>query len=81
VPQPRAYRKLYWKSASIRGFQNQAFPEFFTEAAGRILDLYYRGRLRALVDPTPFVGLGQVADAVEHLLAGRNAGKVVVRLG
>ncbi len=80
VPQPRAYRKLYWKSASIRGFQNQAFPEFFDEAAERILDLYYRGRLRVLVDPTPFVGLGQVADAVEHLLAGRNRGKVVVRL-
>ncbi len=80
VPQPRTYRKLYWKSASIRGFQNQAFPEFFAEAAERILDLYYRGRLRVLVDPTPFSGLAQVADAVEHLLAGRNAGKVVVRL-
>jgi NADPH-dependent curcumin reductase CurA len=33
-----------------------------------------------LVDPTPFVGLDRVADAVEHLLAGRNTGKVVVRL-
>ncbi|MBM4224575.1 MAG: zinc-binding dehydrogenase [Gammaproteobacteria bacterium] len=80
VPQPRAYRKLYWKSASIRGFQNQAFPEFFAEAAARILDLYYQGRLRALVDPTPFTGLDQVADAVEYLLAGKNAGKVVVKL-
>lgn len=80
VPQPRAYRKLYWKSASIRGFQNQAFPEFFDEAAERILDLYYRGRLRALVDSTVFQGLARTADAVEHLLAGRNSGKVVVRL-
>lgn len=80
VPQPRAYRKLYWKSASIRGFQNQAFPEHFAEAAERILDLYYRGRLRALVDPTPFRGIHQIADAVEHLLAGKNAGKVVVKL-
>lgn len=80
VPQPRAYRKLYWKSASIRGFQNQAFPEFFDEAAERILDLYYRGRLRALVDSTVFQSLARTADAVEHLLAGRNSGKVVVRL-
>jgi len=80
VPQARAYRKLYWKSASIRGFQNQAFPEFFAESAERILDLYYRNRLRVLVDPTPFVGLEQVADASEHLLAGKNIGKVVVRL-
>jgi len=80
VPQARAYRKLYWKSASIRGFQNQAFPEFFAESAERILDLYYRGRLRALVDTTPFHGLDRTADAVEHLLAGRNTGKVVVNL-
>jgi NADPH-dependent curcumin reductase CurA len=29
VAQPRIYRKLYWKSASVRGFQNQAFPEYF----------------------------------------------------
>jgi len=80
VPQPRAYRKLYWKSASIRGFQNQAFPEYFDDSAKRILDLCYGGQLRALVDSTPFVGLDRVADAVEHLLAGKNAGKVVIRL-
>jgi len=80
IPHPRVYRKLYWKSASIRGFQNQTFPEFFAEAADRILDLHYRGRLQAWVDPTPFIGLRQVADASEHLLAGRNQGKVVVAL-
>jgi NADPH-dependent curcumin reductase CurA len=80
VPHPRAYHKLYWKSASIRAFQNPAFPQYFDDAAHRILDLYYRGEVRALVDPTPFVGLEAAADAVEYLLAGRNAGKVVLRL-
>lgn len=80
VPQPRAYRKLYWKSASIRGFQNQAFPEFFDESAKRILELFYAGQLQARVDPTPFRGLDHVADAVEYLLAGRNSGKVVIPL-
>jgi NADPH-dependent curcumin reductase CurA len=80
VSQPRIYRKLYWKSASVRGFQNQAFPEFFDDTARRILELYESGKLRVLVDPTPFTGLEQVADAVEHLLAGRNSGKVVVRI-
>jgi hypothetical protein len=80
VAQPRIYRKLYWKSASVRGFQNQAFPEFFDDAARRILELYYGGRLKVLVDPTPFRGLEQVADASEYVLAGRNAGKVVVRI-
>jgi len=81
VPHPRVYHKLYWKSASIRGFQNPAFSEFFADAARRILDLYYAGGLRVLVDPRPFVGLEAVADAVEYLLAGQNAGKVVIRLG
>ena len=80
VLQARAYRKLYWKSASIRGFQNQAFPEYFDEAVSRLLTLFHDGKLRALVDPTPFIGLDHVADAVEHLLAGRNTGKVVVQL-
>lgn len=79
VPQPRMYRKLYWKSASIRAFQNQAFPEYFAEAAERILDLYYRGRLQAWVDQ-PFLGLDAVPDAVEYLLAGKNTGKVVIQI-
>ncbi len=80
VPHPRAYHKLYWKSASIRAFQNPAFPQYFDDAARRILDLYYRGELRALIDPTPFDGLEAAADAVEYQLAGRNAGKVVLKL-
>ena len=80
ILQPRIYRKLYWKSASVRGFQNQAFAEYFAEAAQRILGLYYAKRLRPLVDPTPFNGLAQVADAVEYLLAGRSSGKVVIRV-
>ena len=80
ILQPRIYRKLYWKSASVRGFQNQAFAEYFAEAAQRILGLYYAKRLLPLVDPTPFNGLAQVADAVEYLLAGRSSGKVVIRV-
>ncbi|NBU24166.1 MAG: alcohol dehydrogenase [Gammaproteobacteria bacterium] len=80
VAQPRIYRKLYWKSASVRGFQNQAFPEFFDEAAQRLLALHAEGRLQVHIEPRPFVGLGQVADAVEWLLAGRSRGKVVVSL-
>ena len=80
VAAPRIYRKLYWKSASVLGFQNPAFPEHFDAAAAEILDLYYSGRLQVLVDPVRFKGLESVADAEEHLLAGRNTGKVVVEL-
>ncbi|MEZ5500860.1 MAG: zinc-binding dehydrogenase [Steroidobacteraceae bacterium] len=80
VPQPRVYRKLYWKSASVRGFQNPAFPEHFDWGVARILELYYAGKLKAWVDQSGFTGLDSVADAVEYLLAGRNTGKVVIRL-
>ncbi len=80
VLQPRVYHKLYSKSASIRGFQNPAFREFFDDAARRILELYYAGELKVRVDPTPFVGLEAVPDAVEYLLSGASAGKVVIRL-
>ncbi len=80
VLQPRIYRKLYWKSASVRGFQNMAFKEFYDDAARRILDLHYSGRIRVLIEPTPFTGLDNAADAVEYLLSGRNTGKVVVKI-
>lgn len=80
IAQPRLYHKLYWKSASVRAFQNQAFREYFDDAARRILELYYAGRLRVLVDPTPFHGLESIADASEYILAGRNSGKVVIRI-
>ena len=80
VPSVPVYRRLYWKSASIRAFQMPAFPEYFDEGARRILELYAQGRIRPRPDPTPFRGLESVADAVEHLLSGRNVGKVVVEL-
>jgi hypothetical protein len=80
VPHPRIYRALYWKSASVRGFQNMTFPEFFDDSARRILDLHDSGKLRVLIEPTPFRGLQSTADAVEYLLAGRNTGKVVVQI-
>jgi len=73
-PKLRAYRELNWKSASIRSFQNQAFPEYFDEATSRLLELFHGGNLWMLVDPTPLLGLDHVADVVEHLLAGQNIG-------
>jgi hypothetical protein len=76
----RPWTKLYFKSASIRGFINPHFQEFWPEAAHRLLTLYYDGALTVVVDPTPFRGLEAVPDAVAHLMAGRNRGKIVVKL-
>jgi NADPH-dependent curcumin reductase CurA len=40
-----------------------------------------KGKLKAVVDTAKFVGLEQVPDAVEHMYAGKNIGKVTVRIG
>jgi len=80
VARPRIYARLIPKSASVHGFFLPHFVAHFRTHLPRLFQLYRSGRLRVAVDPTPFEGLESVADAVEHLHAGRNVGKVVVRL-
>jgi NADPH-dependent curcumin reductase CurA len=80
VARTRIYTQLYWKAASVRGFMNPQYAEFHAEAARRLLRMYADGSLRVLVDGSGFHGLEAVPAAVEHLLAGRNLGKVVLRL-
>ncbi|TVQ44869.1 MAG: alcohol dehydrogenase [Gammaproteobacteria bacterium] len=80
VTRPRIYTSLYWKAASVRGFMNPLFGEHHADAARRLLQMYADGSLRVLVDASDFRGLESVPQAIEHLLAGRNLGKVVVRL-
>lgn len=76
----RPWTKLYFKSASIRGFINPHFQEFWPDAAERLLASYYNGALTVLVDPTPFHGLEAIPEAVAYLMAGHNRGKVVIQL-
>ena len=80
VLQERAYNRLYWKGASIRGFMNWRLAEHHAAARAALLEMLAAGRLKPLIDPTVFAGLASVADAVDHLLAGNNVGKVMVRL-
>jgi len=79
VTQPRIYQKLFWKSASVRGFLMPHFSEYGVEGRDRLLDLFYTQKLQVAVDPTVFQGLESIPDAVEYLLSGKNCGKVVVR--
>lgn len=79
VLQPRIYQKLFWKSASVRGFLMPHFAEYAEEGRDRLLDLFYLGKLRVAVDPTVFSGIESIPDAVEYLLSGKNCGKVVVK--
>jgi NADPH:quinone reductase-like Zn-dependent oxidoreductase len=46
----------------------------------RVYGLHRAGELRAVIDASEFAGLGRAADAVEHMLSGRSAGKVVLRV-
>jgi NADPH-dependent curcumin reductase CurA len=80
VTSERIYTQLYWKAASVRGFMNYRFARYAAPARERLLQACAAGEVQALVDPRPFRGLGSVAAAVEHLLAGDNLGKIVVDL-
>lgn len=80
VFQTRPASKLYSKSASIMGFMSRHFQTFWPAAVERILDLYDNGQLSVFVDPTPFQGLEDIPNAIDHLLAGKNIGKVIVRI-
>lgn len=80
VERRRIYTDLYWKAASVRAFMNPLFPEFQADARTRLIADYRSGALDVWVDPMPFRGLQALPNAVEHLLAGRNLGKVVLDL-
>ena len=80
VTSPRIYQKLYFRSASVRAFINPHYAEHHPYAAEQLLGMYERNEITVFVDPTPFVGLESVPDAVAHLLSGKNLGKVVVKL-
>ncbi|MBT5239449.1 MAG: zinc-binding dehydrogenase [Rhodospirillaceae bacterium] len=80
VTSPRIYQKLYFRSASVRAFINPHFEEFHPDAARRLIGMYQRDEIEVFVDPVEFIGLEDVPGAVEHLLSGKNLGKVVVKL-
>lgn len=81
VRRPRVYADLYWKAASIRGFQNARHAAEQVPAVRRLLRLHAQGALRVVVDPADFRGIAAVPDAIDHLVAGRSTGKVVVDVG
>jgi len=79
VTQPRIYRILLSKSASLRSMFLLHFIRQVPEEAAKLIALYKEGKLKVQVDPTLFQGVDQVADAVEYLHTGKSAGKVVVK--
>jgi NADPH-dependent curcumin reductase CurA len=80
VTQPRIYRQLFWKAASVRGFLMPLYQEYAAEARDRLLSLFYSDKLKVAIEPTQFNGIESIPAAVQYLLGGQNCGKVVVRL-
>jgi NADPH-dependent curcumin reductase CurA len=80
VTRPRVVHKLYYKGASVRGFMNGLLTERWPKARETLFALHREGLLQVRFDPTPFSGLAEVYDAVEHLLSGQSLGKVMVNL-
>jgi NADPH-dependent curcumin reductase CurA len=78
ITQPRIYHQLFWKAASIRGFLMPLYREHEAEARDRLLHLFDSDQLKVAIDPTSFIGLESIPDAVRYLLDGRSRGKVVV---
>jgi NADPH-dependent curcumin reductase CurA len=62
------------------GFFLPHYASRYSEHLARLFALHKAGQLHVEIDPTPFVGIASVPDAVAHLQAGNSTGKVVVRL-
>ncbi|RLN46757.1 hypothetical protein BBO99_00000785 [Phytophthora kernoviae] len=73
-------RKMQLQSASLRGFLLFHHAKHVPEHLQRLLTLIKEGKLKAGIDPTEFCGLESVPDAIEHLYAQKNIGKLVIRL-
>lgn len=80
VTGPRIVHKLYFKSASVRGFMNGLLTPYWPEARAKMFGLLRDGRIKVTFDAVPFRGLEQVPDAIERLISGASMGKVVVDL-
>lgn len=80
ITAPRIYNHLLFKSASIRTFIFSDFPEVFPEKSQKLTQLLLSGKLQIKYDPHIFEGLASVPDAVDYLFAGKNQGKVVVKI-
>ena len=81
VTQPRIYRTLLSRSASLRAMFLLHYIKQVPEEMRKLVELYKDGKLKAEVDPKLFKGVDQAVDAVEYLHTGRSTGKVVVKFG
>ena len=80
VTQPRVYKSIYWKGASVRCFMNHLYREDHAAARQQLFSWYQHGQLQVKVDQSSFRGIESIATASQYLLAGKSCGKVIVSL-
>ncbi len=74
------YDKIIWKAATLHGFSLVEYAQFIRSHAKRMMDLRAAGKIRSILDPTPFEGLEGIIDALEYISAWKHRGKVSVKL-
>lgn len=77
---PGLTEKLLWRSAACVGFFLPLQARHFRRHMARLVAMHAAGTLRVALDPRPFRGLAQAADALEHLHSGKSLGKVVLQV-
>lgn len=73
-------RILLSKSASLHGFFLLNHFSDIPVHTARLLSLIHEEKLKVFIDPTEFMGLEAVADAIDRMYAKKNIGKLVVKL-
>ncbi|XP_005102006.3 prostaglandin reductase-3-like [Aplysia californica] len=77
---------LLVKSASLRGFWLTSYMDDFPRHIQKLSELYEQGKIQVNTDKGgtaengPFVGLEKIVDALGHMYARKNVGKVIVEL-
>ena len=77
VPLPQ---KLLAKSASVRGVFFPHYPTEIKQYSKELIQLMTNGKLISKIDDKKFVGVEQIADAIDYMYSGKNIGKVVVQI-
>jgi NADPH-dependent curcumin reductase CurA len=71
---------LLMKAISVRGFLLRTYGDLISVHMDRLFRLIKEGKLIAGVDPAEFHGLEQIPDAIEHMYAHKNVGKIVIQI-
>ena len=80
APKPPLQMSLLTKSATVSGFFLPHFSQTIPKHFSALIKLHTEGLLTVGLDPTSFVGIRRIPDAVDHMYKGQNVGKVIVDL-